>query len=54
MLVVQNSNATEVKISSPGSPTILLSRDNYCYKFGVTSVKYIMNIFICMITYDYL
>lgn len=53
MLIVQNSNAIEVKISSPGS-LILLCRDNYSYKFGVTSTKYITNIFICMNLYDYL
>lgn len=43
MLIVQNSNATEVTISSPGS-LLLLSRENYYYKFDVTSIKYIMNI----------
>lgn len=39
--------------SSPASP-ILLSRDNYCYTFGVTSIKYITNIFICMNVCKYL
>lgn len=53
MLIVQNSNATEVKISSPGSP-LLLSRENYCYKFNVTSIKYTMNILICMNLQNYL
>ena len=45
----------EVKISSLASP-ILLSRDNYCYKFGVTSVKYVTNIdiFICVNVYKHL
>ena len=43
MLIVHNSNATEVKISSPGS-LLLLSRENYYYKFDVTSIKYTMNI----------
>lgn len=53
MLPVQNSNATEVKISSPASH-ILLSRDNYCYTFGVTSIKYIKSIFICVNVNKYL
>lgn len=52
MFTVQNSNATEVKISSPASP-ILLSRDNYYYKFGVTSIKYVTNIFIFVNVYKH-
>ena len=42
-----------MKLSSLAS-LILLSRDNYCYKFGVTSIKYVTNIFICMNVYKHL